>query len=99
MAAGAAGAAGGAAAAAAAIANMVKASGAILRVEPDDFEALVAGMPDPLVLHQEPAGMFARKHRYATSHHGFIFVAQSRDPLFLPAHAQTLRAQKIWIPD
>jgi hypothetical protein len=98
MAAGAAGASAGAAAAAA-ISEAIKASGSIVRVEARDFEALVASAPDPLVLHQEPSGMFSRHHRYATHYRGFTFVAQDREPLFMPAGAQVIRARKIWFPD
>lgn len=98
MAAGAAGASA-SAAAAAAISNAIKASGSIVRIEARDFEALVASIPDPLVLHQEPVGVFSRNHRYATHHRGFTFVAQDREPIFMPAGAQVIRAQKIWFPD
>lgn len=89
----------GAAAAASAIASAIKASGALVQIEPRDFEALVQHIAEPLVLHQGTGGMFARTHRYATSYRGFIFFAKSKDVLFLPDRVQLLPVKKIWMPD
>ncbi len=88
-----------AAAAIAAMMNAVKASGAIVRVEPGDFEALVHRMGEAFVLHESPRGMFQRKHRYLTSYRGFIFFAQSAEPIFLGKGVEELPVTKIWVPD
>jgi len=93
------GAAGGATAAAAAGQKLIKVSGALVETEPAIFQQLVQRIDEPLVLHQEPGGMFSRHHRYATSHRGFIFLAKSREPLALPGRAAVLPARKIWFPD
>lgn len=95
---GAAGAASGAAAAAAAIANAIKASGAIVQIEPADFEGLVERIAAPLVLHQKAGGMFARNHQYATSYRGFVFFTSTPAELYLPEHAELLPVKKIWMP-
>jgi hypothetical protein len=91
-------AAGGAAAAAAAIANAVKASGVLVRIEPGDFEELVARAADVLVIHQDPRGLFQRKHRYLTHYRGFAFHAESDQPLFLPGGTEVVACKHIWIP-
>lgn len=90
---------GGAAAAAAAIAEAVKASGAIVRVEGRDFENLVRRLEDPLVIHSQPGGMFSRKHQYLTAHSGFVFHARTDAPLSLPSGTATIQAKKIWVPE
>lgn len=90
---------GAAAAAAAAMMNAVKASGAIVRVEPRDFEDLVARMGEAFVLHSPATGMFNRNHRYLTSYRGFVFFAQQTEPLFLGKGVEVLPVRKIWVPD
>lgn len=89
---------GGAAAAAAAIAEAVKASGAIVRIEAKDLEDLVRRAPDRLLIHSPPRGMFSRNHRYLTSYRGFVFFAESREEIFLPRGVEVVTARQIWIP-
>jgi hypothetical protein len=90
---------GAAAAAAAAIAQAVKASGAIVRIEARDFENLVRRLDEPLVIHSAPGGMFNRKHQYLTSCAGFVFHARTDAPLTLPHKTPTVTAEKIWTPE
>jgi hypothetical protein len=54
--------AGGAAAAAAAIAQAIKASGVIVRVEPEDFLGILARQREPLVVHAT-GGIFSTNYR------------------------------------
>lgn len=62
-------AAGAAAAAAAAEMEAIKASGAIVRVEPQEFQRLLARLEDPVVIMKQGF----RSTRYATAHKGFVF--------------------------
>ena len=87
----------GAAAAAAAIANAVKASGAIVQVEPDDFLRILARAENPLVVTAE-GGFFKTKYQYLTSYKGLDFYAQSEEQLVLPSGVELIAAGKIWIP-
>ncbi len=87
----------GAAAAAAAIANAIKASGAIVSVEPYDFEALVQRVEEPLVAHAE-GGLFSTNYQYLMSYKGLIFFTKAQSPIPLPAGTEVIRTQKIWIP-
>lgn len=87
----------GAAAAAAAIATAIKASGAIVKVEPDDFLTIVNRHEEPLVVWAE-SGVFGKTYRYLTSYKGLAFHTQASRPLHLPGTAELIRASKIWIP-
>ncbi|MEZ4700457.1 MAG: hypothetical protein R2834_09010 [Rhodothermales bacterium] len=92
----AAGAAGGAAASAA-IANAIKASGVLVRVEPEEFMRLLRRAENPLIVYHE-GGVFATKHQYLMSYKGFAFYVKTKEPLFIPATAEVVVANSIWIP-
>ena len=85
------------ASAAASVSNAIKASGAIVRVEPEDFLDILAKSDDPIVV-QSPPGFFTR-HKYLTSYKGLFFCAKSRDPLIIPPHVEIVNAKKIYIPE
>ena len=93
-------AAGGAAgaAAAAAIANAIKASGAIIRVDPDNFQKIMAKMDMPLVVRAE-GGVISRKYRYLTSYKGLTFYTKSSSELRFGGDIEMVLARKIWIPN
>jgi hypothetical protein len=90
-------AAAGAAGAAAAIAQAIKASGAIVRVEPWSFEAVLNKQEAPLVVHSY-GGFLSRKHRYLSSYKGLAFYTQSPLPLALPRRSELVEAQTFWMP-
>lgn len=91
-------AAGGAAAAhAAAIANAVRASGAIVRVAPEEFLRIVGRMERPLVV-MAGKGFLSPGHKYLTSYKGLAFYARSPEPLPLPGDTELVTANSIWIP-
>lgn len=87
-----------AAAAAAAIAQAIKASGAIVRVEADSFRALIGKTKDPLVVYAQ-GGFFSKDHRYLLGYKGFVFYTVSKVPLDLPGGAELVMAKKIWVPN
>lgn len=80
----------------AAIANAIRATGAIVQVEPNEFLNLLNRNEDPLVVFS-PAGMF-RKNQYLTAYKGLIFHTKSATPLVLSTAIELVYAQKIWIP-
>jgi hypothetical protein len=86
-----------AAAAAAAVAQAIKASGAIVRVEPGEFGKLLNRNPEALIVHA-PGGFFIGGHSYLMSYKGLAFYARSREPLLLPSTCEVVEAGKIWIP-
>jgi hypothetical protein len=88
--------AGGAGAAAAAIAA-IKASGVVVRVEPDDFAGILRRQPEALVVHAT-GGFFSTDYRYLTSYKGLAFYTKARAPLDLPPGTELVQAKSIWVP-
>jgi hypothetical protein len=91
-------AAGGAvAAAAAAIANAIKASGVLVRVDPISFQTILRKVENPLVIYAE-GGFFSTNYQYLVSYKGFAFLTKSTEPILLPPGIETIMAAKIWLP-
>jgi hypothetical protein len=89
---------GAAAAAAAAIAQAVKASGAIVRMEPEEFSKLLLKQQSPLVVHAV-GGLLSSNYQYLFGHKGLVFFTKSSEPLSLPPQAEVVLARSIWIPN
>ena len=87
----------GAGAAAAAMVQAVKASGTIVRVEPEEFERILARQPGLLVVTAQ-GGIFSTKYQYLTSYKGLAFFTESATPLNLASNIELVTAKKIWIP-
>ena len=88
---------GGAAARAAAIAQAIKASGAIVSVEPDEFVKIIAKADRPLVVMAQ-GGVFKKHHEYLSAYKGLIFHTRSRSLLMLPGGVELVAAKQIWVP-
>lgn len=85
------------AAAAAAIAQAIKASGAIVRVLPEDFRRIVDKVEQPLVVVS--VGRFlGTTYHYLTSYKGLIFYTRSREQLLLKGSTEYVHARRIYIP-
>jgi hypothetical protein len=85
------------AAAEATIANAIKASGVVVRVEPVDFARILGKGDQPLVVYAQ-SGLFSTSHLYLVSYKGLAFFTKSSDQIVLPRGAELIRAKKIWIP-
>jgi len=85
------------AAAAAAIAQAIKASGAIVSMEPQDFMSILSKMDKPLVVMAE-GGFLKKNYQYLTGYKGLVFFTKTDTPLLLPGDAELIAAKKIWIP-
>jgi hypothetical protein len=88
---------GAAAAGAAAAVRAIKASGAIVRVEPDEFRKLVDQNTQGLVVHST-GGFFSAKHKYLMGYRGLAFYTAANDPIHVPSTCQVVEASRIWIP-
>ena len=88
----------GAAAGAAAMANAIKASGAIVRVESTDFMTILEKTDNPLVVCSE-SKFISTKYHYLTAYKGLIFYTKSLTQLMLRPSAEIIHAKKIWIPE
>lgn len=88
----------GAAAHAAAIANAIKASGVVVRVDAADFLAVLKRVDEPLVVVSY-GGVFKKQHKYLTSYKGLAFFTKSAAALVLPSRVEVIQAKSISIPD
>jgi len=86
-----------AAAAHAAIANAIKASGVIIRVENKDFLVIIERVEKPLVVMTEKS-FWSPSYKYISSYKGLAFFTKSSEPLRLPSDVELVMAQKIYIP-
>ena len=86
-----------AAAHAAAIANAIKASGVLVRVDPNEFLRILHRVEEPLIVVAR-GGFFRSSWRYLTSYKGLAFHTKSPEQLPLPGRAQIVTAQAIGMP-
>ena len=86
-----------AAAARAALARAVKASGVLVRVEPDAFMRILDKNRSALVV-SSVSGLWMKDYHYLTSYKGFAFYTKSRAPLILPGDVELIDARQIWMP-
>jgi hypothetical protein len=86
------------AAAYAAIADAIKASGVVVRVDAGDFLAILKRVEEPLVVTSY-GGVFRKQHKYLTSYKGLAFFTKSPSALLLSARTEIVRANKISIPE
>jgi hypothetical protein len=91
--------AGGAAAAvaAAAIAQAIKASGAIVSVEADNFMTILSKAEKPAVV-VAIRGFRKKKYQYLAGYKGLVFYSKSNVPLQFPSETELIVSKKIWIP-
>jgi hypothetical protein len=87
----------GAAAIAAMIAEAVKASGTVVRIEPDEFLKILGKVEKPLVIYAE-GGMISTNYQYMVSYKGFAFYTKADEEIQLPNGVEVIVADKIWIP-
>jgi hypothetical protein len=87
----------GAAAHYAAIAQAIKASGAIVKVAPEDFIKILKKVEKPLVVIAK-GGFFKGNHQYLTGYKGLVFFTKSPEPLMLPGGSEVIASRQIWIP-
>ncbi|MCK5064875.1 MAG: hypothetical protein KAQ97_06310 [Candidatus Fermentibacteraceae bacterium] len=84
-------------AAVAAMANAVKASGAIIRLEPEEFVKILSRTTEPVIV-VAPSGFKKKKTQYVLSWKGFVFHCISTEQMGFPRGAEIIAAKKIWIP-
>ena len=85
----------GGAAAHAAMVQAVKASGVLVKVDPQDF--IASKTKNPLIVAAK-AGWRGNQYAYLTSYKGLAFHTQTPQPLDLPGDAEVVNAQQIWMP-
>ena len=86
----------GGAAVMATIAQAIKTSGAIIRVEPKEFMNILSRTQDPLVVYSPKK--FWGSHKYLTGYKGLIFYTKARIWFELGAEVEVVTAKTIWAP-
>ncbi len=85
------------AAIAAAIAQATKASGVIVRMDPDQFQQLLYRISQPLVVVAW-GGVFKKKYQYLVAYRGLAFFTASVEQIQLPGGCEVVEAKQIWVP-
>ncbi|MCK4807274.1 MAG: hypothetical protein KAT09_06495 [Candidatus Aegiribacteria sp.] len=80
-----------------AAARALKASGVIIKLKSDEFTKILLRTTDPLIV-VSPSGYKKRKTKYLLSWKGFVFYCETKEQMVLPRDAETILADKIWIP-
>ena len=78
-----------------AIAQAIKASGAIVKVEPEYFLQILK--KESLVVMCK-GGFIKPNYQYLTGYKGLVFFTRSPAPLSLPGGVELITAKQIWIP-
>jgi len=79
------------------IAQAIKASGAVVHVEPEDFNLILSRAEKPLVVAAQ-GGLIKTSYQYLTGYRGLVFFTRSSSALHLDSRAEVIAAKKIWIP-
>ena len=87
----------GAAVVAAMIANAIKASGTVVKIEPEEFAKVLNKTEKPLVIYAE-GGVISTNYQYLVSYRGFAFYTKAEEQIELPKGTEVIVAEKIWIP-
>jgi hypothetical protein len=82
----------------AAIANAIKASGVLIRLESEEFSKIMQKNHEGLVVYAT-GGVFTKNHQYLTSYKGLTFFTKTAEPLILPSKCEIINAGRIWIPN
>jgi hypothetical protein len=82
----------------AAIANAIKATGVVVRLEPNEWLSVLKRNENAVVVVAE-GGMFKKSFRYLTSYRGLAFFTKSDQALVLPGRAEVITAKSISLPD
>ena len=81
----------------AAIIRAVKASGVLVRVEPEAFQMIMNKNHEAVVI-MSTGGLLNRGIHYLTSYKGFAFYTKTSTELMLPGDAEVISARQIWMP-
>jgi hypothetical protein len=82
----------------AAIANAVKATGVIVRLEPAEWLSILKRTDAPLVVVGR-SGVFKKDYQYLTTYRGLAFFTKSPSPIVLPGRAEVIVAKSIAVPE
>ncbi len=79
------------------IANAIKATGGIVKVDAETFGSILARSEKPVVV-TAPGGFLGRGYKYIMCYGGLYFYCTSKEEIQIPGAAEIIRAKTIWIP-
>ncbi len=82
----------------AAIANAIKATGVVVRLEPGEWLSVLKRNENALVVIAH-GGILKKHFKYLTSYRGLAFFTKSDQALVLPGRAEVVTAKSISLPD
>jgi hypothetical protein len=80
------------------IAQANRATGLLVRLEPEEFSKVLSRMKEPMVVVVE-GGIFTTHYHYLTSYKGLPFYTKSDGQLQLPDGTEVVNAGSISLPD
>ena len=80
------------------VSNGLKASGAIVHVDPDVFVDIIQKSDDPLVVVSKQTRWFTTFYAYLTNYKGLFFYVESPEVLAFSEPCEMILVKKIWIP-
>ena len=83
--------------AAVAIAQAIKASGVLIKLEAKEFQKVLNKQDNPLIV-SSVSSFFSKTYKYMNSYKGLTFYCESKQELILPSKYELVVSEKIWIP-
>jgi hypothetical protein len=80
------------------IANAIKASGVVVRMDAGDFLAVLKRVDEPLIVVSY-GGVFRKTYKYVTAYKGLAFFTKSPTALLLPPRAEVVQAKAVSVPE
>ncbi len=84
-------------AATAAISQAIKASGSLIRIDPEEFGRMINKMDDGVVV-ETTIKFFSTTYKYLTSYKGLIFFTKSTSQLSIPSRLEKITATSMYMP-
>ena len=80
------------------VSNGLKASGAIVHVEPEALLDIIQKIEAPLVVVAKQTRWFSTFYAYLTNYKGLFFYSESPEVLVFSEPCELVLVKKIWIP-
>ena len=78
--------------------NGIKATGAIVHVDPGVLLELIQKSENPLVVVAKKPKWFSTSYAYLTNYKGMFFYTVSQDELMFSESCEMIQVKKIWVP-
>ena len=79
------------------VANAIRTTGPVIRVESSDFEAVLRKVEAPLVVYSQ-SGLFSTRYQYLTTYKGLYFHTKTATALSLSPGVEIVNTKKLLLP-